>query len=113
MRRAGHKPGNRKETVMKIIQIYEIKSESKSDIRIKYFLDRRKAEKEYLWEGIDALDDQLLAARYGVEHRGVDITLSAIELRVPNEYEQATDRAIKIDDHEEISRKIIKTKKVG
>ena len=98
---------------MKIIQIYEIKSESKSDIRIKYFLDRRKAEKAYLWEGIDALDDQLLAARYGVEQRGVDITLSAIELRVTNEYEPATDRAIKIDDHEEISRQIIKTKNVG
>ena len=98
---------------MKIIQIYELKSESKSDTRIKYFLDSRKAEKAYLWEGIDALDDQLLAARYGVEQRGVDITLSAIELRVQNEYEPATDRAIKIDDHEEISRKIIKTKKVG
>ncbi len=98
---------------MKIIQIYEIKNESKSDTRIKYFLDRRKAEKAYLWEGIDALDDQLLAARYGGEQRVADVTLSAIEMRVPNEYDPATDQAIKINDFEEISRKIIKTKKVG
>lgn len=98
---------------MKIIQMYEIKSESKSDTRIKYFLDRRKAEKAYVWEGIEALEDQLLAARYGGEQRSVDVTLSAIELRVPDEYEPATDQAIKIDDLEEISRKIIKTKKVG
>lgn len=98
---------------MKIIQIYEIKSESKSDTRIKYFLDRRKAEKAYFWEGVDALDDQLLAARYGGEQRSVDVTLSAIELRVPDEYEPETDRAIKIDGFEEISRKIIKTEKVG
>lgn len=98
---------------MKIIQIYEIKSESKSDTRTKYFMDRRKAEKAYLWEGIDALEDQLLAARYGGEQRSVYVTLSAIELRVPNEYDPATDQAIKIDDFEEISRKIIKTEKVG
>nr|DAG50925.1 MAG TPA: hypothetical protein [Caudoviricetes sp.] len=98
---------------MKTIQIYELKSESKSDISIKYFMDRRKAEKAYLWEGIDALDDQLLAARYGGEQRSVDVTLSAIELRVQDEYDPATDRAIKIDDFEEISRKIIKTEKVG
>lgn len=98
---------------MKIIQIYEIKSESNSDTRIKYFLDRRKAEKAYFWEGVDALDDQLLAARYGGEQRGVDVTLSAIEMRVPDEYEPATDRAIKIDDFEEVGRKIIKTEKVG
>lgn len=98
---------------MKIIQIYELKSESKSDTRIKYFMDRRKAEKAYFWEGVDALDDQLLAARYGGEQRSIYVTLSAIELRVPDEYDPATDRTIKIDEFEEISRKIIKTGKVG
>lgn len=98
---------------MKIIQIYELKSESKSDTRIKYFLDRRKAEKAYVWEGIEALDDQLLAARYGGEQRSVNVTLSAIELRVPDEYDPATDQSIKIDDYDVISRKIIKTEKVG
>lgn len=98
---------------MKTIQIYELKSESKSDTGIKYFLERRKAEKAYLWEGIDALDDQLLAARYGGEQCGVNVTLSAIELRVPDEFEPATDRAINIEDFEETSRKIIKTEKVG
>lgn len=98
---------------MKIIQIYEIKSESESDTKTKYFPDRRKAEKAYLWKGIDALEDQLLAARYGGEQRSVYVTLSAIEMRVPDEFEPATDRAINIENFEETSRKIIKTEKVG
>ena len=98
---------------MKIIQVYELKSESNGNARIKYFLDRGKAAKAYYWEGVDALEDQLLAARYGGEQYAVDVTLSAIELRAPDEYAPTTDKEIKIDGLEEISRKTIKSERVG